>query len=271
MLLTCFNRKDATLNCIKTIYDDSFDMSFIVVDDGCTDGTAEAIGQMSKEMSFKARIIKGSGNLFWAGGMRKGMEYLLSADRGYDYLTLVNDDVAFEKDTLKNMIARSKEKNNAVISGATSWFGANKGSYGGVLYDRRKVRPQFIDISAANSTECDTMNCNCVLMPYDVFLRAGAFDSHYTHSMADFDYGFKLKRMGYHIWLTDFYVGKCDDNSAENTWRDNKLSRRERIKKKESPKGLPAGEWFYYLRKNFGLGSAIWHSLTPYIRILIGK
>ena len=271
VILTCHNRKGMTLNCIKTIYNDHFEMSFIVVDDGCTDGTAEAIEELAGEMSFGMELIRGDGNLFWAGGMRLGMEHFLSAGKKTDYVLLINDDVVFGKSILQKMISRSKEKNNAVITGATSWHGKNKGSYGGVIYDFKKAEPKFVEIFDADSTECDTMNCNCVLVPYYIFKKAGAFDSHYTHSMADFDYGFKLKKMGYHIYLTDFYVGYCDDNSAKGTWRDNTLPRGERLRKKESPKGLPRGEWFYYLRKNFGIRAALWHSLTPYIRILIGK
>ncbi len=271
VILTCHNRKDTTLKCIETIYDEKLEESFLIVDDGSNDGTAEAVLSLGEKLGLSIKIIKGSGSLFWAGGMRLGMEEELRSGIKSDYIALVNDDVEFVPGALMAMIERSRQKDHAVISGATSWHGADKGSYGGVRYDFKKAEPKQIEIDDADSTECDTMNCNCVIMLYDVFKKAGAFDSHYTHSMADYDYGFKLKKMGYHIYLTDFYVGYCDDNSSKGTWRDPSLSRSLRLKKKESPKGLPFSEWYYYLKKNFGLGIAIWHSLTPYIRILIGK
>ena len=40
---------------------------------------------------------------------------------------------------------------------------------------------------------------------------------------------------------------------------------------KETPKGLPFREWFYYLRKNYNLLTAALYSVIPYLRILIGR
>ena len=54
-------------------------------------------------------------------------------------------------------------------------------------------------------------------------------------------------------------------------WLDNSLSRKERFKKKESIKGAPMKQWFYFLRKNFGLVEAVRGGITPYVRILIGR
>ena len=40
---------------------------------------------------------------------------------------------------------------------------------------------------------------------------------------------------------------------------------------KESPKGLPSKQWFYFLKKNFNINYAVWKSITPYIRIILKK
>ena len=88
--------------------------------------------------------------------------------------------------------------------------------------------------------------------------------------MADFDYCFSLKKAGSDIYMTDSYVGTCKKNDVKGSWRDNTLHRLDRLNLKESPKGLPRREWFYYLHKNFGLRTAIWHSITPYARIILG-
>ena len=89
--------------------------------------------------------------------------------------------------------------------------------------------------------------------------------------MGDFDYGMMLKHNGFGIHVSKEYAGYCSNNPTANTWGDTSLGRWERIKKKENTKGLPAGEWFYFLRKNFGLATAIVKSCTPYIKILLGK
>ena len=60
-------------------------------------------------------------------------------------------------------------------------------------------------------------------------------------------------------------------NPVSGSWRDTDLSRRERLKKKESPKGLPRKEWWHYLKTNYSVGTAIVYSITPYLRIFIRR
>lgn len=306
ILLTCHNRGETTLRSLNSIDDEEYRIDYLVVDDKSTDGTVELLKTWNeKETSGSAKaytddiphrksegnlkIIEGNGNLYWAGGMRKGMEMLLKLDEktgttqeiqqgedrkiqrivSYDYLMMINDDVEFYPETIQKMIRRSQDKGNMPVTGATrSCEGST--SYGGVLYDMKRAKPRQMDITKADNRPVDTMNCNAFLLPWEIFRKAGAFDRTYVHSLADYDYGFTLKHMGYKVWLTDSYVGECDDNPVINTWRDTKLPRMVRLKKKESVKGLPRKQWYYYLKKNFGIRQAVWHSITPYIRILFG-
>ncbi len=273
VLLTTYNRADLTIRALNTIDDDALIIDYLVVDDDSTDGTRDAIREWNygRRSEGSLHIIMGSGSLYWAGGMRKGMEYLLKADEKiYDYLVLINDDVRFYPEALSKMIERSKIKGDMPITGATKDHSGTV-SYGGVMYDKKKAKPRQMDIAEANVCPVDTVNCNCFLLPWDIFKETGTFDKNYIHSLADHDYGFTLKDKGYKIWLSDFYVGECEDNSIEGTWRDTHLGRLERIKKKEAVKGQPARQWFYYLKKNFGLRQAVWHSITPYLRIVFRK
>ena len=43
------------------------------------------------------------------------------------------------------------------------------------------------------------------------------------------------------------------------------------IRLKESVKGAPFKQWFYFLKKNFGIFTAVIHAFTPYIRIILKK
>ena len=117
--------------------------------------------------------------------------------------------------------------------------------------------------------EADTFNANCVLIPYKVFVKVGPIDSHYIHSLGDFDYGLELKRHGNILHVSKDYCGICDINSIENTWVDVSLDIKERVRRKEAIKGAPTKQWFYFLKKNFGIGNAIFGSLTPFVRILL--
>ena len=67
------------------------------------------------------------------------------------------------------------------------------------------------------------------------------------------------------------FVGVCPDNPVQASWRNTDLSLKERIRRKESPKGLPTKEWFYYLKKNYNGITAIVYSVIPHLRIILKK
>lgn len=269
VIFTCFNRKEKSLKCIKTLtgQDLEIEYQFIVVDDNSTDGTAEAILALKNNVI----LLDGNGSLYWAGGMRKGIKAYLESVQDSEYVLLVNDDVEFFEGIVNKLITESKEKKDAVIVGATC-DDHGSFSYGAMKLIVPRKKDLYRQISPSKgSVECDTFNCNCVLLSDDTIRKAGNFDPMYTHSLADIDYGLRLRKLGFHIYSSDEYVGICNKNSIKGTWIDRSLPRRERIKKKESPKGAPVKEWFYFMKKNFGILPAIRYSLTPYLKIFLRK
>ncbi len=266
IILTCFNRKEKTTKCIKSIMEGNRELSFswVVVDDNSSDGTVAAV----KEIVPDAHVLIGDGGLFWNGGMHKGMKYA-HENINADYYVMINDDVEFEPGILDRMATKLADE-KYVLVGSTQWYKGGL-SYGGIRYGeggRLKFRMVGPDESAL---ECDTFNANCVFIPREIFMKAGATDPNYTHSLGDFDYGFRIRQMGYKIHVFNEFVGKCDDNSTDGTWQDKSLPIGRRLKLKEGPKGLPFKDWFRYLRKNFGLGVAVTRSITPYIKILLRR
>ena len=269
VIFTSHDRMDKTRECLYSLDDPGYDIRYIAVDDGCTDKTVGMIERFAEEKSRKVDILHGDGTLFWAGGMRKGMEYVLDNGIISDHVLLINDDVKFFEQAIKRMIDTAVSFPGSCIAGATC--GRNgKITYGGFRYEMNSVREIRIGIFDPDRW-CDAANMNAFLMPYDVFRRMGVFDRHYTHKMADYDYCFGLKRIGVKVYMTEYYAGICEIRTKKGTWEDRELSRIKRLRLKEQPKGLPAGEWFYFLKKNFGMGYAIRHSITPYLRIIIGR
>ena len=269
IIMTCCNRADKTKKCLESLDSDAIDMNYIVVDDGSSDGTSEVLRSFAEEKHREMELLNGDGKLFWSGGMRCAMNVALGREKETDYVLLVNDDVEFYEATVERMVTMAVLNPGYCISGATCDKNGKR-TYGAVRYDFRHAKPTNIEIEDEDR-DCDAANMNAFLMPYHIFKGAGKFDEHYNHAMADYDYSFTIKRLGYKIMLTDYYVGKCESNEISGTWKDNTLSRANRVRLKETPKGLPYKEWYYYLKKNFGLRCAVWHSITPYIRIFIGK
>lgn len=270
VLMTTFNRCDNTKNCILSLTEKNpeLDMRFVVTDDKSQDGTEDMLLQLGEKI--KIHLIKGNGSLFWTGGMYKSLEYALVHSKEFDYALLVNDDVEFYDNAIENLKRRLEKSNAKIIVGATEDADGNM-SYGGV----KKLSRFFAKFGLVEPSEeiryCDTFNCNCVLMSSEIFGLLGNLDNKYIHSMGDFDYGLMATKKGFKIVSSDSFVGRCSDNDVSKSWRNPKLPRSERLKLKESPKGLPRKDWFHFVNKNYGFISALYHTATPYIRILIGK
>lgn len=266
VIFTCFNRKDKTIRCIKSLLNGnpSINFSFVILDDNSTDGTETALKELTS-MGVEMMILHGDGNSYWAGGMRKAIAYAKKYTSS-DYYLLVNDDVDFYQGSIEQLLAEYVP--HTALVGPMADQNGNF-SYGGIRYTNGihyiEVKPTDEDRS------CDSFNMNCLLIDREVFMETPNFDAHYIHSLADFDYGLTMKRNGVQADVAKQFVGMCQDNASSGGWRDQSLSRWERLKQKESVKGAPFKPWFYFLKKNFGIGQAVLHGFTPYVRILLRK
>lgn len=260
-IFTCYNRKELTERSLRTLaQNEKVRFDYVVVNDGSTDGTAEMLEAQPDQID----VVNGDGGLFWNRGMHKGIEYAKEHYPDYAYYMLMNDDTKFFPGIFDEMLPELK-KDTVMVGAICGEHGEL--SYGGIKYTKgikyKKMGPEATDVSF------DTFNANCAIIPRDIFRKVG-IDPFYQHSIGDFDYGLQISRLGYDIRIYRRFVGECNDNTLERTWQDESLPRLTRLKMKESRKGLPFADWFHFLRKNFGLGTAIVRSITPYIRILLG-
>ncbi|MBQ0041963.1 MAG: glycosyltransferase family 2 protein [Lachnospiraceae bacterium] len=268
IIFTCYNRKEKSAAFVKSVQDENLDIRFVVTDDGSTDGTDIDLQKLI-DRGYHLDIVKGDGKLYWCGGMRKAVDYILNKNIKSDYYVFANDDVDVFDHALYEMVVQSKKHGGSVVVGVTCDHDGNM-TYGGIRYRKNGIKYDHVDVTSEDLS-CDSFNCNLVLIPSQVFHQLGNFDEHFTHSMGDFDYGLRVKKSGIPIESTRRYVGICERNPLKKTWSDRNLSRKERFELKRSPKGLPHKEWFYFLNKHFGLWTAITRSISPYFKILLGK
>ena len=80
ILITVYNRKDKTLECLQRLYNqsnlDNIKIEIYLTEDNCTDGTPEAVHQQFPQV----HIIHGNGNLFWNRGMYTAWEKAAKED-----------------------------------------------------------------------------------------------------------------------------------------------------------------------------------------------
>ena len=266
-LATCFNRKEKTVRAIHDLTRGNPEISFdfLIVDDGSKDGTKEALEQMDH-----VTVLEGDGNLYYSGGMRWAIDEAKKRDgQGYDYCLLFNDDVLFYDHGIEYLVSKPD---------TFVWVGPTCDEEGKLVYSgivrKQKNKPKYTHLIAETEEglPCETLNGNCVLLPWKIFMAVPNIPKIYRHSFGDYEYGFGITRSGYQIMVPCRFIGMCrDDTKKENSWKDSSLSLSERLSKKESVKGLPFREYFYYLHHNFSLGTAILYSLSPYVKMIAGR
>lgn len=264
-IFTCFNRRELTARSMKLLAkNENVIFDYVILDDNSSDGTREMLRELQREEGCRIDLLEGDGNNFWNGGMYKAIEHAKKVYPDYEYYMLMNDDTKFVVGIFDEMLPQLKS--DTVMIGAICNEDGSL-SYGGIKYVKgikyKKYGPE------AQHMGFDTFNANCALIPRDIFMQVG-IDPFYQHSIGDFDYGLQISKKGYDIRIYSKYVGECNDTNLAKTWQDETLPKMERIRLKESRKGLPFRDWFHFLHKNFGIGTAIVRSITPYVRIILG-
>jgi GT2 family glycosyltransferase len=266
-LLTCHDRKDVTIRCLKAFFSQTFGtdppvLEAIVVDDGSTDGTGAAV---EAEFDF-ARVIVGDGTLFWAGGMQ--IAESRAVEERPDLLLWLNDDVCLDTTALDRLIETVATCPDAIIVGALVDPETRVVTYSGVVQSRwHPLRTRLVEPSD-HPLEADTFNGNVVVVPRLVYESVGSIDGGFSHGQADFDYGLRARQAGFRVVVAAGTVGTCRRGTQLGTFDDATLSLRRRWQLVQSPKGLPMRSHARFLRRH---GGPFWPLFwaVPYVKLTL--
>lgn len=240
-LLTCYNRKAKTEQCLRSLFQIVPYADVYLVDDGSTDGT----GEMVKENFPMVNLIEGSGDLYWARGMHKAWTEALK--KNFDYYVWLNDDIILNQDFLEELMSCHKEAGEkSVITGIITDANTNEVIYGGTDAENR-LNPITGQIQPVRN-----MNGNVVLVPKCVVDQIGIIDPHFHHAVGDIDYGYTAQENGIKVMTTRkaVAVGYKNDFDRLRKWNTNIIDRYRCL---YSPMGSHPGIGFYFFKKHFGL------------------
>lgn len=250
VLLTCHNRQLKTEKCLESlgvalkkynsehIYDkDQLKLEVFLTDDACTDNTVE-VSKTIVSGYAPFHVLKGDGNLFWAGGMRMAWNEAKKRHNEWDYYLLLNDDVELLPNVFDELFSALKFSANeygkeGLVSGITCDIkNPDKETYGGSVYTNKLLgKKRHIEPNGSLQL-CDLTNANILLVPAIVVEKIGILDERFRHG-GDYDYTFRAHRKGWPLILTANFCGKCEFDHRDEEAEKKKilsLNLRERIK-----------------------------------------
>jgi GT2 family glycosyltransferase len=255
-LLTCFNRRDTTLMCLRALYGQTMledvELFTYLVDDGSSDGTGPAVRREFPQVM----VLQGDGQRFWCGGMRLAWGEAFKGD--YDHYLWLNDDTLLYPDALHRVLAtaellRGRLGTDVIVTGATRDPKSGESTYGGVA----KRAGLFITFAlvepGSEPARCDTTHGNCVLVPRAVAHRVGNLSSSFAHQLGDFDYGLRAAALGISCWVAPGFVGTCSLHAIAGSHLDATLPLRDRLRLMRKPSGPPPiAEWMIFMKRHSG-------------------
>lgn len=250
-LLTCHNRWQLTSRCLASLFrqeQPGVRLRAVLVDDGCTDGTSDAVRRHYPQV----HVIDANGDLYWAGGMALAHQHAVDHYHP-DFLLWLNDDVVLEKTAVRDLVRVACQcDHRSIVVGPVRDSRTGTTSYTGLRRHGRRPRG-FVLVEPTGRVEpLDTFHGNVVLVPRSVYEAIGTVDARMRHGYADLDYGLRARRRNYLSVLTPGFVGYCDRNPREGTWQDPHVPRRERLRLLFGPKGIPVGPHLRYCRRHGG-------------------
>ena len=253
VLLTCFNRKAKTTECLRRMvscakeynnsHEDMIRLTVFMTDDGCTDGTAGAVRDVIGS-DVETNIIQGDGKRYWAGGMRMAWSEAISSGKRWDFYLLLNDDTIVMDNVFDELLdahrhAMRHYSRGGIYSGITCDTDDHSIiTYGGDIFNSaaqatsRRVSP------TGEPQMVDMFNANILLVTAEVVDEIGIFPDCYTHSCADNDYCMMAKRNNIPTLVTANVCGICKDDHKTNEEECQALMRmtmKERIEYTRNP------------------------------------
>jgi GT2 family glycosyltransferase len=211
-----FNRKSFTQNYLKALREQTVkEFKTIIVDDGCTDGTAEMIEAEFPEVI----LLKEKGDLWWTAATNIGVKYALEQD-DVEYIMTLNDDTLPQKDYIEQMLIAAKKHPDALFGAFTIDAHTEKPLFGGKIMDWKKcgIYPLITEPLQEEYTGLHEVNVfpgRGLLIPKKVFSDIGFYDEkNFPQTVADDDFTLRATNFGYKIYCN--YDARIKEYPAES-------------------------------------------------------
>lgn len=191
-VIPCFNERSSVLTCLAGLRRDHPGVGAILVDDGSTDGTAEAV---TKEEPW-VRVLRGDGELWWSGAIALGIA--AAREEAATHVVLLNNDTTLPAGGIARLVDASRSTGGLVSAAVADLVTKQAVSFGGVITpegpELRLTHPPVDDRGLASA---DWLPGHALVVPMGVIDVIGLPDArHFPQYWGDTDYTMRAVRAG---------------------------------------------------------------------------
>jgi GT2 family glycosyltransferase len=217
LVIPVYNRRETTLQALrslKRIDTAGLQVHIIIVDDGSTDGTSDAI-----ERDFPdVQIVKGDGTLHYAAGTNRGISAALQRDP--DYIVTMNDDAIYHDQFLQRLITTAEVNHHSVVGSLLLlWDEPHRVFQVGFEWKTLEGGWSQSEDSTVfdfpqTAFEVEGMAGNCVLFPVEAIRKCGLMDEgKFPHGWGDIQYVVRMRKMGWKLLVEPKSFVWCEPNT----------------------------------------------------------
>lgn len=222
------NRRHETLQCLRSLArvdKTGLSLHVIVVDDGSTDGTADAVLSEFPE----TEIVYGNGDLWYTAGTNRGIEAALKHDP--DYILAINNDSIFHDKAVRNLVECAERHPRSVVGAVLlDWETPHRVFQVGPRWELSKGgfrhwNRQTVWTLPERPFEVEIIVGNCVLYPVEVVRECGLMDETNLVQWGDAEYTPRMRRKGWRLLIDPRAWVFCKPNDPASgfrnmSWRD---------------------------------------------------
>jgi len=217
IVIPVYNRRDTTLQGLRSlsrIDKTGLDVHIIIVDDGSTDGTSEAVRQNFPEV----QVVAGDGTLHYAAGTNRGISVALALKP--DFIVTANDDAVFHEEFLQRLIKTAQNNPRSIVGALLLlWNEPHKVFQVGQVWKTFRGGWEIPENLTAFSVpqkafEVECLVGNCVLFPLEAILENGLMDERkFPHGWGDAQYLMRMRKAGWRLLVEPKSYVWCEPNT----------------------------------------------------------
>lgn len=197
-----WNQREDTLACLASLQEITYgNYDVILVDNGSTDGSQDAIAALFKDVTILAQ----TSNLGGSGGRNVGILHALKGQT--DYILFLDNDTAARPDFLDRLVEVGESDSTIGVLGSTIYYYYDRQRIwnAGACVDRQtgycySLRNGELDPGGSRPVgEVDFLATCSLMAKRSVFETVGIFDEEYFFYYEDTDWCVRASNAGYRI------------------------------------------------------------------------